>query len=438
MFSGLSAVLTSLQNQTYYPTETGVSLSDAKQSHLEAVKELEFSKRAEFIERTVVERIDGPIAAMPDRSSTAASEPTEALTQMENHTSEHAISSLVSDNEKQIEASMEIEMPNKGANDAVNHAAAIGVEMPILTDSLPGDGCNISADTLRIETTLMDRNDGMQTTPQKDDGSCLSPDEKLVIEPTDDLRDEISILDKVIERDESVADEIKCIISDDVALPQDCQDGVKEVANDEILVPLLDNSSVETGPDVISDSLTKNANPYIPDVAMEIIGLTGMAVVTDDNDGGSVSTAEIGVAVRDAAARKMINNEGDLSSSPLCMEETQIDSSCPLQLNLDMENGTSNGEGPGCQGGRLESAINLEMPTAVISAEGDSGVSCVHFYYFGVIIVHFVYTFWSYLFISFCFKNFLIFLLWLAFAFFQYWFGHFSQEGADLLRKLLS
>lgn len=413
----MSAVLTGLQNQTYHPTDTGVSPSVAKESHLEAVEELEFSKREELIKHTIVERVDGSIAATPDKNTSAASEPTETLTQVENHISER---SLLSDNENQTEVSVELEMPNKGANDVVNHAAAIGVEMPILSDPLPGDGCNVSADVLRIETTLMDKNDGM-TTPQKDDGSCLIPHEKLVIEPTDDLRDvdgerlllmenssiekdasipdtaddatrtfdvdnDTSILNKCIERDESVVDETKCSISDDAVpkiLPQNQNDGVEEVPNDEILIPLPDNCSVETRPDLITDSLTTHMNPFDPDVAMEINGLTAIAIVTDDNDTGGVSTSEVGNAVEGGVVvKEMINNEGHLSSSPFWVEETQIDSSYPLQLNPDMENGTSNGEGPGCQG-HLESAISMEMLTTVISIEGDSGVSCALLLFLG-------------------------------------------------------
>ncbi|RWR83915.1 Rad21/Rec8-like protein [Cinnamomum micranthum f. kanehirae] len=411
LLTGMSAVLTGLQNQTYHPTDTDVNPSVAKESHLEEVEELGFSKREELIKQTTVERVDGSIAAMPDKNTSAASEPTETLTQVENHISER---SLLSDNENQTEVSVELEMPNKGANDVVNHAAAIGVEMPILSDPLPGDGCNVSADVLRIETTLMDKNDGMQTTPQKDDGSCLIPHEKLVIEPTDDLRDvngerlhlmenssiekdasipdtaddatrtfdvdnDTSILDNCIERDESVVDETKCSISDDAVpkiLPQNQNDGVEEVPNDEILIPLPDNCSVETRPDLLTDSLTTNMNPFVPDVAMEINGLTAIAIVTDDNNTGGVSTSEVGNAVEGGVVvKEMINNEGHLSSSPFWVEGTQIDSSYPLQLNPDMENGTSNGEGPGCQG-HLESAISMEMPTAVISIEGDSGDFC--------------------------------------------------------------
>lgn len=392
----MSKALTGLHNQTYDPTETLVS-----------------------------QGLDGSITAIPDKNNVDGGEPTETVVQVENHSSEHASLSHGSDNQERREVVMAIdvpekgasrdvnpaaagiEMPEKGANDDVSHASAVGDEMP-----LTGDDCNISAD-VRVESSSMDKNDETRTTHQNDDGPCFSPSQELPIEPADGFREisdgrfhltdnsliekeassaemrdcaietievnrETLILDEGIEREEFIFDETKGNISVDVVPPsftQECHNDFKEIANDEISDPLLDNCSVEAGADVPMNSLTtdSNMNLPVPDVAVENEGLIDVATVTDDRVTTGISMS--GTLVEDeCAAEEVTIYEGDLFSTVICTDELQSDS-CPLQLNPEMENGPSNGEVPGCQEGSRESAMGTEMPDTIISAEGDSAVS---------------------------------------------------------------
>ncbi|XXG89412.1 hypothetical protein AAC387_Pa12g1414 [Persea americana] len=422
LFNDMSKTLSGLHNQTYDLTETGVNHIDVMQSPSKTPEELGLSRRAELVQETVVEGIDGSIA-IPDKNVVAAREPTEAVVQVENHSSDHASSSLGSDQQERREVAMatdmlenggsgdvnpaavRIEMPEEGTSNDVYHAFPVGDEMPH-----PGDDGNVSAD-VRIKSSSMDKSGGTLTTHQNDNGACVSPSQELPIVPGDGFREmndgklhlsdnafiekDVSItemrdcaigtieinhetltLDKGIEGEESVFDEAKGNVSVDVvppSLPQDLHDDVKEIANDEISDPLLDNCSIEAEADVLMNSLTTdpNMNLSVPDVAAESEGLTDMAIVTDDK--GTAEIMMLGTVVEDECVAKEVTvDEHDPSSTGICIEGLQGDS-CPLQLNSDMEHGPSNGEVPGCQESSRVCAMDTEMPVTTVSAEGDSG-----------------------------------------------------------------
>ncbi|XP_077225640.1 sister chromatid cohesion 1 protein 4-like [Tasmannia lanceolata] len=398
LFTGMSAELSELQNESYCLRTAEVSNIDMNHSFGEVSGDLEPPRSPAVIKETGVEGMGEPIA---DKNDVEAQEATETVVLMENQPCEHPSSSLGCDAQVQTEALtdtpvMKVDLQGDGHSVvAANQAAIIGAEVPI-PDSHSGDACNTD---FSIEPYL-----------QKSDVSCLSSDQKSVIQPTDDLGESTgkilqSIESTFVEKDNSIADrtndstagmvevndgtlvlangsfiakdasivpEIERGISVDVApisLPQKCDD-FEEIANDK-------NCAVEIGTDMLIDSLASggNVNPSLPDVTLESNERTAGVIVTDDLviEGISKGTSDV---VDDVDVVNKVTNDGGGPSSNFCHTEMpQLSSTCPLQLNTNTENVLQNGGEEnltGCQEVELESAMDVEMPVADVVSMGDS------------------------------------------------------------------
>ncbi|XP_058094331.1 sister chromatid cohesion 1 protein 4 [Magnolia sinica] len=422
LFTGISAELTGLQKKMYHQAETVLALTDANNSPLGVPKELELSKGPELNQETGVAGMGEPTAVMPLKN-----DGTQEHTEATNQQSELAISSLGYDMPEQALTNIplpdssnaqlqeftarEVDVLERGDTDVANQAVIAGVEMPILAAQQCEDGSNISADS-RIEPSSTGKNNEKEAV-HENDASCLSPGQKLVTLSVDELVEmnneklhlteniyagkdafivdttedaafiTIEVNDGTLNQDEdpsivpddSIVEGSKGAISVEAVppcLPQECQNVVREITNDGMLTPLLDNCSVETGADMLMDSsnLVENSNPSIPDVVVESSEPGDSANVKDGLEG--IRSSELENVVEGEPSAEKVSNDDESHSQFVCAEGSQMDSSCSLQISRDLENLPSNGVNLDCQGIIQENVIDAEMPVADAAA-GDSG-----------------------------------------------------------------